>query len=140
MITKYWNYMNDIRWNSLPVYKNSLALRDLSGALANYFAPENKAITSKSVGLRTIIANSMATDASLIPITIEEACKSTSPNIQRKNATFIHIITRNIISYCNGLERDGVKEKEYIQLLRKELKTFRKSFKQWRKSLSNEPF
>ena len=53
-----------------------------------------------------------------------------------KNLVFINIMTRNILSYCNGLEKDGVKEKEYINLLRREIKVFRKSFKQWRKSLT----
>ena len=63
---------------------------------------------------------------------------SSSVNQRMQNAGFINIITHNIISYCNGLEKDGVKEKEYISLLRKELRTFRKSFKQWRSSLLDE--
>ena len=125
--------------NSLPVYKNSLALRDLSGALAHYFSSEGKVFSRKTLGLRTIIAESIATDASLIPVTIEKAYTSNSLHNRLKNVTFITIIMRNIISYCNGLEKDGIKEKEYLQLLRKEIKTFQKSFKKWRKSLaSNE--
>ena len=47
-------------------------------------------------------------------------------------------MTRNILSYCNGLEKDGVKEKEYLNLLRKEIKSFRKSFKKWRKSMGKK--
>ena len=126
-------------FDTLPVYKNSLVLRDLSDALGHYFTLEQKSFTSKTMGLRAVIAESLITDASLLPLTIEETYKSNSVNYRRKNATFINIITRNIISYCNGLEKDGVKEKEYLQLLRRELKTFRKSFKQWRKSLLYDP-
>ena len=43
----------------------------------------------------------------------------------------------NINSYCTGLERDGVKEKEYLNLLRIEIKGFRKSFKKWIRTLPN---
>lgn len=130
--------MDNKGFSSLQVYKNSLVLRDLSDALSYYFSPEQNTSSRRSMGLRAVIAESLITDASLLPVTIEEAYKSHSLSIRLKNATFINIITRNIISYCNGLEKDGIKEKEYVQLLRNELKTFRKSFKQWRKSLIND--
>lgn len=45
---------------------------------------------------------------------------------------------QNINSYCTGLEKDGVKEKEYLNLLRKEIRSFRKSFKKWTGSLPNK--
>lgn len=125
-------------FSTLPVYKNSLALRDLSDALGHYFSAEQKTFSPKKLGLRAVIGEALMSDAQLLPITIEKVYNSKSPNYRLQNATFINIITRNIISYCNGLEKDGVKEKEYIQLLRKELKTFRTSFKQWRKSLSQD--
>ena len=121
--------MENNGFNTLPVYKNSLALRDLSDALGHYFSPEQKRFSRKTLGLRAVIAESLIADASLLPLTIEKTYQSNSLSYRLKNATFINIITRNIISYCNGLEKDGVMEKEYIQLLRKELKTFRKSFK-----------
>jgi hypothetical protein len=132
--------MKNKAYYSLPVYKNSLVLRDLSNALSYYFTSEPQASSRKTMGLRAVIAESLLNDTSLLPLTIEEAYKSGSLNNRLKSASFINIITRNIISYCNGLEKDGVKEREYIQLIRKELKTFRKSFKQWRKSLMNDPF
>ncbi|MEM1259617.1 MAG: hypothetical protein AAGC45_12645 [Bacteroidota bacterium] len=110
-------------------------LRDLSDALGHYFSLENRVFSKKSLGLRAVIAESLIHDASLLPTTIEETYRSSSITNRLKNANFINIITKNINSYCNGLEKDGIKEKEYLQLLRSELKTFRKSFKQWRKSL-----
>ncbi|MEO0572816.1 MAG: hypothetical protein AAF039_14005 [Bacteroidota bacterium] len=127
--------MKNNDFDSLAVYKSSLALRDLSDALGHYFSPEHRVFSKKNLGLRAVIAESLRNDASLIPATIEKTYKSSSINHRLKNANFINIITRNILSYCNGLENDGIKEKEYLQLLRGELKTFRKSFKQWRKSL-----
>jgi thioredoxin-related protein len=52
-----------------------------------------------------------------------------------KSVLFVHIMTRNILSYCNGLEKDGVKEKEYLNLLRREIKLFRILYKKWKRSL-----
>ena len=128
--------MGNINYNALPVYQKSLALRDMSKAVARYFSYESGVFQNgKTAGLRAIIANSLITDAALIPSAIEKVYQTNSDSGKLKNATFIHIITRNILSYCNGLEKDGVKEKEYLNLLRKEIRTFRKSFTQWRKSL-----
>ena len=128
--------MGNTNFNTLPVYQKSLALRDLSNAVARYFSHDLEVFQKeRSAGLRKVIADALITDASLIPSAIENVYQTSSSSGKLKNATFIHIITRNILSYCNGLEKDGVKEKEYINLLRREIRTFRKSFKQWRKSI-----
>lgn len=129
--------MSGHNYNSLPVYQNSLVLKDLSSALAQYLSYDSKMLKPKTRGLRAVIAQSLETDASLIPVTIAQVYQTDSPNVKLRNATFINVITRNILSYCNGLENDGLKEREYLQLLRREIKVFRKSFKQWRKSVLN---
>lgn len=124
--------------NSLGVYRKSLALRDLSEAVASYFS-YNKDMLSlrKYDSFRDDITQSLMTDALLITKEVEQAALSNSYSVRMKSLTFINIMTRNILAYCNGLERDGVKEKEYLNLLRKEIKVFRGSFKKWRKSLKN---
>lgn len=130
--------MKNTKHHSLPVYQNSLILQDLGDALSHYFRLETRTRSYKTLSLKAIIAESLLTDVALLPLTIEEACQSNSLHNKQKNISFINIITRNIISYCNGLEKDGVKEREYIELIRNELQTFRKSFKQWRRSLLND--
>ena len=128
--------MKNSNFNTLPVYQKSLALRDLSDAIANYFSYDSDFFSlSKKSGLRSDIVKALLTDTSLITSTIEKATTSESGAIRKKNIVFINIMTRNILSYCNGLEKDGVKEKEYVNLLRMEIKSFRSYFKQWRKSL-----
>ncbi|WP_396591979.1 hypothetical protein [Allomuricauda sp. R78024] len=124
--------------NSLGVYRKSLALRDLSEAVASYFS-YNRDILSlrKYDSFRDDITQSLMTDAVLITKEVEQAALSNSYSVRMKSLTFINIMTRNILAYCNGLERDGVKEKEYLNLLRKEIKVFRSSFKKWRKSFQN---
>ena len=127
--------------HSLPVYRKSLVLRDLSDALASYLS-YNKDLFSlrQSSSFRDNLSDSLLTDATLITKEIEQAATSTSYSVRMKSLSFINIMTRNILTYCNGLERDGVKEKEYLNLLRKEIKSFRKAFKKWRLSLRNDEY
>ena len=128
--------MQNTPYSSLPIYKKSLALRDLSSSIATYFSKDTNLFKLKrSAGLREHIANALYTDSNLISKQIEQAETSNSYEIRMKSAMYINTITRNILYYCNGLEHDGVKEKEYVNLLRRELKSFRRSFKQWRKSI-----
>jgi DNA topoisomerase VI subunit A len=81
------------------------------------------------------MADALLTDAILIPQQIAQAESSESQAVRLKSASFINIMTRNILSYLNGLEKDGVKEKEYLNLLRQEIRSFRRTFKKWRKQL-----
>ena len=123
---------------ALPVYKKALDLCAMSREIASYFSHNHDLLTLyKSNSLRDHIADSLLSDAILIPQQIAQAENSKSVAVRMKSVTFINIMTRNILSYCNGLEKDGVKEKEYLNLLRKEIKSFRKSFKKWRKSMGN---
>jgi len=120
---------------ALPVYKKALELCQISREIASYVS-FNKDLLKlyQSNSLRDVIADSLLTDAILIPKKIALA-ESTGSHTERiKSATYINIMIGNISSYCNGLEKDGVKEKEYLNLLREEIKSFRKSFKKWRSS------
>lgn len=132
--------MSHNRLSSVPVYRKSLELCSLSRALASYVT-FNKDLLKlyQSQGLRDIIADAILTDAILIPQQIAKAESSKSRSERLKSATFINVMIRNINSYCRGLEHDGVREKEYLNLLRKEVKSFRKSFKAWRQSIINGP-
>jgi hypothetical protein len=115
-----------------------LYLCSISRELASYVS-YNKDLLKlyQSNSHRDIIADSLLTDAILIPQKIAQAEWSESHSVRRRSISFINIMTRNILSYCNGLEKDGLKEKEYINLLRNEIKSFRISFKEWRRSLGN---
>lgn len=117
-------------------YRKALELRDVTRQLAAYVSFNQDASDSYSLSShRTVIASSLLEDALLIPIQIEEAEKANSHDLRLNSAKYVSIMTKNILSYCNGLERDGMKEKEYLNLLRSEIKSFRKSFKVWRRSL-----
>jgi len=122
---------------SLPVYQKALELCTLSRELASFVSYNKNMLTLyQSQSLRDHIADSLLTDAILIPQQIARAETSESVIDRMKSATFVGIMIRNISAYCNGLEQDGVREKEYLHLLKREIRIFRKSFKKWRKSIA----
>jgi len=124
--------MSSENLGSVPVYQKAESLYEISRHLVSYVS-FNKDLVKlyQSKSLRDIMANSLLTDARLISTNMAQALSSKSYSERRRNATFINIMIRNINSYCTGLERDGVKEKEYINLLRNEIKSFRTTFTKW---------
>jgi len=121
---------------TLPVYRKAMELCAMSREIAS-FVSHNKDLLKlyQSNSLRDHIADSLLADAILIPQQIAQAESTESNAVRMKSASFINIMIGNIISYCNGLENDGLKEREYLDLLRKEIHSFRRSFKKWRKSI-----
>ena len=116
-----------------PIYKKALDLCQVSRALASYVS-YNKDVFSlyKSNRHRDHIADAIITDAFLIPQKIAQAACTDSSNEERSNLSMIKIMCRNLLSYCNGLEKDGVTEKEYLNLLRSEIKILRRMLKGWK--------
>lgn len=123
---------------NLPVYKKSLELRSMSRAIAICVARHPDLICLyKSESLRDQVADSLIKDTVLIPQQIALAANTSSIALRERSLHFVHIMTRNLASYCKGLEMEGVKEREYLDLLRRELKLFRKYLKSWHKSLGH---
>ncbi|MGB3145993.1 MAG: hypothetical protein WBB24_17990 [Maribacter sp.] len=121
---------------NIPIYRKALELCSISREIAS-FVSFNKDLLRlyESKSLRDIMANSILTDSILIPQKIAQAEFTTCSSERMANVSFINIMIRNINSYCMGLEKDGVKETEYINLLRSEVKTFRKYYKKWKAGL-----
>jgi len=131
--------MSSKNLGAIPVYQKALRLRDISEAIASYVS-FNKDVLKRyhSNSLRDNIADSLVNDTVLIPKQIAQAERSKSYSERINSATFINIMIKNINSYCLGLEKDGVKEMEYLNLLRSEIKSFRKSFTKWRRTINND--
>lgn len=119
------------------IYRKALELCELSRAIASYVT-HNKDLLKlyQSNSLRDIIADALLTDSLLIQQQIDRAEKSDNPVDRFRTTRFISVMIRNLQGYTNGLEQHGVKEKEYLNLLRNEIKSFRKAFKKWSKTLS----
>lgn len=130
--------MSSNNFGSVPVYQKAESLYEISRHLVSYVS-FNKDLVKlyQSNSLRDVIANSLLTDARLISKNMAQALSSKSYSERIQNASFINIMIRNINSYCTGLEKDGLKEKEYVNLLRKEIKSFRKSYLKWVRTLPN---
>ena len=123
---------------AIPIYKKAESLYEISRHIVSYVSLNKDLIKlCKSNSLRDIIANSLLTDARLISKNMAEALSSTSHSERQRNTNSIHIMIGNITTYCRGLEKDGVKEKEYLNLLREEIKSFKKSYTKWINTLPN---
>ena len=115
-----------------------MELCSLSREIASFISHNKDLITLyQSNSLRDHIADSLLADSILIPQQIARVESSESYSVRMKSISFINIMIRNIISYCNGLEKDGLKEREYLDLMRKEVLSFRRSYKKWRKSFGS---
>lgn len=135
--------MSSKNLGSIPVYQKAESLYEISRHLASYIS-FNKDLVKlyQSNSLRDNIADSLLTDTRLISMNMAQALSSKSYKDRIRNVKFISVMIRNVNSYCLGLEKDGLKEKEYINLLRKEIRGFRVSFKKWIRTLpsSSEDF
>lgn len=130
--------MSSENLGTVPVYKKALELCEISRHIVSYISFNKDLIKLyQSNSLRDVIAGSLLTDTVLIPKKIEQAEYSESYAVRIKNASFINIMIHNLNSYCTGLEKEGVNDKEYLQLLRQEISSFRKTFKKWSHSLPN---
>lgn len=124
------------RIKDLPVYRKAVQLRTMSREIASFVTYNKDLLTLyQSNSLRDHIADSLLTDAILIPQQIAKAENTTSLVIRQRSIHFINVMTQNLTSYCLGLEKDGVREREYLDLLRSELKGFQRAFRAWRRSL-----
>jgi len=130
--------MSSENLGAVPVYQKAESLYEISRHLVSYVS-FNKDLVKlyQSNSLRDSIANSLLIDARLISNNMAQALSTKSYSERLRNAKFISIMIDNINSYCTGLEKDGVKEKEYLNLLRTEVKSFRKSFVKWIRTLPN---
>lgn len=121
----------------IPIYKKAMNLCFMSREIASYVSLNKDLLKLyESNSLRDSIANSLLTDAILIPQKIVAAEFSKSSSERMQSVSFINIMIRNINSYCLGLEKDGVKETEYLNLLRSEIRSFRKHYKKWKISMN----
>lgn len=125
-------------YKSLSIYRKAAELQTMGRAIAVCVNSNGQEVVrSKSESLRDQVAGSILTDAALIRKQVALAASTPSLSIRQNSLHFIQIMIRNLNSYCKGLEMDGVREREYLELMRQEIKGFRRSFVQWRKSLGN---
>ena len=123
--------------SQLPVYRKAIELQSMSRAIAYCVASRKDFLNLyMSDSLRDQVTDALLTDTGLIRKQVALAASTPSVHIRRGSLQFISVMIRNLNSYCKGLEMDGVREREYLELMQRELRIFRKSFRTWRKTLS----
>ena len=123
--------------SQLPVYRKAIELQSMSRAIAYCVASRKDFLyLYMSDSLRDQVTDALLTDTGLIRKQVALAASTPSVHIRRGSLQFISVMIRNLNSYCKGLEMDGVREREYLELMQRELRIFRKSFRTWRKTLS----
>ena len=128
--------MSRQRLKELPIYRKAVEMQAMSRAIALCLnGNRDMAQLYSSPSFREEIAGYLLMDAALIRKQIALAASTSSQDIRQNSLQFISAMTRNLSSYCRGLEMDGMREREYLALLQRELKGFRKAFSQWRISL-----
>jgi len=120
-----------------PLYLHARALSDLGLALSSHIEfCYGDLIQEGRVPLHFEIAEAMKADVCLIrkgaaAVTRERSLKKSNSTLK-----FLRILSRNLLSYCNGLEHHGLKEREYVHLLRKEIRLYRRALRTWALSLN----
>ena len=130
--------MSGKRLIHLPIYRKAVELQTMSRAIACCVSAKKDVMNMySSNSLREEIAGYLLTDLALIRKQIALAVSAPSDDMRESSLHFINIMIRNLGSYCRGLEMDGMRERDYLYLMRSELISFRQSFRLWRKSLGS---
>jgi hypothetical protein len=128
--------MTPAGFRQLPIYRKALELQSMGRAIAFCVSGRGDFPGRVSSGsLKNEVAEALLTDAILIRRQIALAASTPSLNIRRQSLQFISIMIRNLNSYIRGLEMESTGEREYLELMRSELRSFRKSYRAWRRSL-----
>jgi hypothetical protein len=117
---------------SHPLYLHALALGNLSQAIAGYVDYQYETVNGSGfIHLQAEIAEAIRKDSQLIQKNTAEITRSGSYSRMGDNLRYLRTLGKNLLSYCNGLEFHGLKEREYVQLLRREVKLYRRALKHW---------
>ncbi|MGY5849826.1 hypothetical protein [Salegentibacter sp. F14] len=116
----------------LPVYRKALEIFKISRAIASYFSDDKHVIEMNlSTNPQHFQAGSLVTESlQLAPGIASVAC---APNSESKLQRLKNIkaVARNLKHLCKKLEGCGVKEVEFLTLLRKEILLFDKMVSDW---------
>ncbi len=115
-----------------PIYKKAMVIWDLAHHIAQV-AAKTKGNLDSGAG-RDILeeyASYIIEDASVIAPKIAGAWGSQIYDLKMENATIIRKAARELSVHMTALEMYGFKEREYCNLLRKEIEEFRILFAEW---------
>lgn len=124
--------------HQLPVYKKALDIYKISRALASYFTHDKHVIEmSISSDLSHRTAGNLVTDSlQLIPGIASAFCVESS-QIKLSRIKYIRKLAKQLRKRCKRLEFTGIKEIEFLNLLRSEINHFERLTTDWSQQVEN---
>ncbi len=124
------------KWEKLPIFKKAMAIQKLVNHIAE--AVEKTEIEFENEIEAEMIqsnVNFMRENSIIIPAKVAGAAKKDMLyDIRMENAAIIRRSAREILTDAAGIEIQGFKDTEYLDLLRTEIEEFRILFAEWVKS------
>jgi len=120
---------NSENYNDLPVLKKANDILKVTFALSDIIDKEKDEL---------MLADQMLSNALTIPSKIAGAEGGNLYSIRFDNATLIKLSARELLAQASLVEKEGLCDKEYVQLLRDEIEEFRILFLNWVSSFDKD--
>lgn len=122
--------------NQLVIYQKSLDIFKLSRHIASYIS-NDKSVLAMYLSMNKIdkFADNLVMNAlGLVPKIVETECQE-NPGLKLKYAVSLRYFIDRLYQNCLQLESTKIQGKDFVKLLRKELKNLRQIHKNYVKSL-----
>ncbi|HSP12304.1 MAG TPA: hypothetical protein VLO29_07235 [Salegentibacter sp.] len=116
----------------LPVYRKALEIFKISRAMAAYFTNDKHVLEMDlSANPQHFEAGHLVTESLQLAPGIASAACAPNPESRLQRIRNIKAVNKNLKRLCKKLEVCGVKEVEFLNLLRKEIHIFDKMVSDW---------
>jgi hypothetical protein len=115
----------DRDFESLPIYKKALEIEELTEQIVDTFKNETQAER---------YGHGLLEDAMMLPGKIAGAEAMDFYIHKMENATLIKVHARNLLTQTSSIKHLGIVNEQYVQLLRDEIESFRRLFRDWIKT------
>ena len=124
------------RWKNLPIFKKAIEIQNLVDYIVD-------SVEKSDIDFENEYASEMVKDhirymrenSLIIPAKIAGASGNDMPyDIKMENAAIIRKAARELITDARGIQINGFKDTEYLDLLRTEIEAFRILFAEWVKT------
>ena len=123
-------------WKELPLFKKAIEIKEIVNHIVS--AVEQTDIDFDEAIQKEIIKSHLEylhKNAMIIPAKIAGVAKDDTPyDLRMENATIIRKAARELITDTRGLDINGYKDEEYLDILRNEIEEFRLLFAEWVKT------
>ena len=135
MILQFWNFMSHLDATDFinsPVYKKALEIFKVSRAIACSISDsKNVWEMGMAANYNHQYAGDLVSDTLRLAPGLAVVKNASTPTLRLKRAKNIRKAIQSIAFKCRKLEFSGVKEKEFLSLLKTEIHQFEHLFSEW---------